>query len=371
MAIYALTDDQLVAVSATSFSAENIHERKHIQQLLKANISVLDDGLMVIAEEFGEWVDSSRRIDLLCIDTDANLVVVELKRTEDGGHMELQALRYAAMISAMTFEQLVETHARYRNSAQPDHEGARATILEFLGWTDPDEDQFGQDTRIILASANFSKELTTAVLWLRDRDIDIRCVRLQPYRLADGPVLLDVQQLIPLPETASFQTQIGVKRQAERKQRAERYDIRNAFWSKLVARPDAHHHSHIRPGAYSWIGVSMGVRGIGLNLSVRKQDCQAEIYIDRGKDAEQENTEIFDQLYAHKAEIDGAFGSPLEWQRLDDARACRIAARCIGGWQSPEEDWHHIQAELLATCDRLHDAIKPFIKRLTLNGKSI
>ena len=36
--------------------------------------------------------------------SDANLVVVELKRTEDGGLMDLQALRYAAMISAMPFE---------------------------------------------------------------------------------------------------------------------------------------------------------------------------------------------------------------------------------------------------------------------------
>lgn len=94
MAIYQLTDEQLIAVSATSFSAENIHERRHIQQQLKANIEVLDQGLMVIAEEFGDWLDSARRIDLLCIDTDANLVVVELKRTDDGGHMELQALRY-------------------------------------------------------------------------------------------------------------------------------------------------------------------------------------------------------------------------------------------------------------------------------------
>jgi hypothetical protein len=28
--------------------------------------------------------------------------LVELKRTADGGHMELQALRYAAMVSTMT-----------------------------------------------------------------------------------------------------------------------------------------------------------------------------------------------------------------------------------------------------------------------------
>ena len=36
-----------------------------------------------VAEEFSDWEDSHRRIDLLCLDKDADLVVVELKRTED------------------------------------------------------------------------------------------------------------------------------------------------------------------------------------------------------------------------------------------------------------------------------------------------
>ena len=54
---------------------------------------------MVLAEEFGDWEDSRRRIDLLCLDPNAQLIVVELKRTVDGGHMELQALRYSAMVS--------------------------------------------------------------------------------------------------------------------------------------------------------------------------------------------------------------------------------------------------------------------------------
>ena len=45
---------------------------------------------MVIEEEFGDWEDSLRRIDLLCLNRKAQLVVLELKRTEDGGHMELK-----------------------------------------------------------------------------------------------------------------------------------------------------------------------------------------------------------------------------------------------------------------------------------------
>ena len=47
----------------------------------------------VLTEEFRDWQDSYRRIDLIGLDKEANLVVIELKHSEDGGHMELQALR--------------------------------------------------------------------------------------------------------------------------------------------------------------------------------------------------------------------------------------------------------------------------------------
>jgi len=359
MAIYALTNEQLVPVSATSFTAENIHERRHIQQLLKANIAVLGEDLMVIAEEFGEWIDSARRIDLLCIDTVANLVVVELKRTEDGGHMELQALRYAAMISAMTFEQLVETHARSRNAAQPDQDEAKAAILDFLGWSGPDEDQFGQDTRIILASANFSKELTTAVLWLRDRDIDIRCVRLQPYRLADGPVLLDVQQLIPLPETASFQTQIGVKRQAERKQRSERHDIRLEFWSQLLplAERSTSLHAGRSPTKDNWISTSAGRPGFSYNYNIRQRDSQVHLWI-------ADDEAAFHQLKAEKAQIEQEFGRALIWKKEESQKGTLIGALVDGGYRSDREDWSKVQSDLINAMVKLEQVLKPRLARL-------
>jgi len=87
MPIFQVTSKELKPISETTFGAEGIMERNDIQRMLREQISVLDDRLMVIAEEFGDWLDSSRRIDLLCIDSEANLVVVELKRTDDGGHM--------------------------------------------------------------------------------------------------------------------------------------------------------------------------------------------------------------------------------------------------------------------------------------------
>ena len=131
--------------------------------------------MLIIAEEFAEWDDSRRRIDLLGIDSDANLVVVELKRDDEGAHMELQAIRYAAMISSMTFERATEVYQAFLDESSPDQD-AKMELLKFLEWDEAREDDFAQDIRIVLVAADFSKELTTAVLWLNEHDLDIRAL---------------------------------------------------------------------------------------------------------------------------------------------------------------------------------------------------
>lgn len=68
MTIFRITDSAIEKVEETTFAREKLLERKDLQRRLKANISVLSPDLMVIAEEFGDWKDSSRRIDLLCFD---------------------------------------------------------------------------------------------------------------------------------------------------------------------------------------------------------------------------------------------------------------------------------------------------------------
>lgn len=275
--------------------------------------------------------------------------------------MELQALRYAAMVSAMKFEQAAEALARRLNRVAPDAEAAADHILEFLGWDEISEERFAPDTRIILASADFSKELTTAVMWLLERNVNIRCVRLKPYKLENGPVLLDIQQLIPLPEAATFQTQIGAKRQAERTERAERHDLRQQWWTTLLERSDAGMHKHITPGPSNWISVSS--RGLGWNYVVKEDEARAELYIDRGKGADAENKEIFDSLENHRDEIEQRFGGPLQWLRMDHKRASIVRAEVSGGYRSPEDEWNAIQASLVNAMTRLHTALQPHLPR--------
>lgn len=214
MAIYEISSDKFRKIDETSFSNAGLRERQDLQRLLRSQIEIVSPNTLIISEEFSQWEDSNRRIDLLGIDKDANLVVIELKRTEDGGHMELQSIRYAAMISAMTFERAVEVYSEYlkRIGSAAD---AQTSLLEFLDLQEPDPDNFAQDVRIVLVSAEFSKELTTTVIWLNDRDMNIQCIRIKPYS-DNGRILVDIQQIIPLPEAEDYRVQLKEKQQRER-----------------------------------------------------------------------------------------------------------------------------------------------------------
>jgi hypothetical protein len=229
MALYELTADGLSERAAAEFAALQLYERADLQRLIAAEPRVLGEELLVIAEEFGGWEDANRRIDILALDRDGRLVVIELKRTSTGGHMELQALRYAAMVSSMTFDEAAAAYARYWADKRPGDEiDARAEIGDFLDVDSSDDPDLSTDVRIVLVSAGFGREITTAVLWLNRFDgMDIRCVRLTPYEL-DGRVLIDIQQLIPLPEAGDYQ--VRLRRKDLARARAPRVDGRD--WTR-------------------------------------------------------------------------------------------------------------------------------------------
>lgn len=223
MTIYRITENSITPIQRSTFGQQGLRERQDLQAMLKHNIQIISPDTLVVAEEFGEWEDSRRRIDLLGIDRGANLVVIELKRTEDGGHMELQAIRYAAMISSLTFDKLVAIYSKYL-AANEIEEDATENLLEFLEWNEPDEDQFGQEVKIVLASAEFSKELTGSVMWLNEFGLNIRCVRMHPYN-DNGETILDIQTVIPIPEATDYQVRIQEKKAKERASRRSNRDL--------------------------------------------------------------------------------------------------------------------------------------------------
>ena len=360
MPLFHFTDKALLPVSETTYEDEQLLERQDLQRLMRDRIDSIAPGCMVLAEEFCNWQDSRRRIDLLCLGRDARLVVVELKRTKSGEQMELQALRYAAMVSTMTFDQAVLAHEGYLRERGSDRD-AEADILSFLDWESDADGEFGTGVQVILASADFSRELATTVLWLNGRGLDIRCIRIKPYRLRDE-ILIDVQTVIPLPEAEEYIVRLREReRESEQvKAQAARGDsIRKSFWEALLHRANKSGDlfSGISPTSQGWIGKGSGVSGLSFVYRITRMEAKVEFYIDTQDKLE--NERIFDALHARKEAIESAFGERLEWQRGDLKQSSQLVFTVPGGGYADEERWQELQDSMIDAMMRLERAIRP------------
>jgi hypothetical protein len=205
-------------------------------------------------------------------------------------------------------------------------------------------------------------EHVSAITWLNEASsANFYLLKLEAIKIGDSaPAPLLTLIVGPSEETKA----IGKAKQ----QFSERHDIRHAFWTRLLeyAKGQTRLHATISPSRYHWVGTGAGRSGISYNYVVWENETCVELYIDRGKESERENKAIFDSLVAKKAEIEKTFGGPLEWQRLDTKRACRIRnVISNGGWKD-EDQWNAANQATVDAMIRLEKALKPHVQTLSI-----
>lgn len=212
--------DKATKIKGSSFTNLNIWERTHIEEWVRTNPEILGEDLLIVSIEFDRFSNSNDRLDLLAVDREGNLVVVELKRDSAAGYADLQAIRYAAMVSSMTIDKLVPYYISYKKKYDDElltDLEAKEQIIEFV-----ESDSFSElstKPRIILCSEGFSAEITTTVLWLRESEIDISCVSITPYKV-DDKVIVVPKVVIPLEEAKQYL--IDIKRKEEEREQSSR-----------------------------------------------------------------------------------------------------------------------------------------------------
>lgn len=206
-------------VQPGNFVNLNVWERRYIQEWIRQAPDVLGEELLVVSMEFDRFKNSDDRLDILAIDRKGNLVVIELKRDVLASYADLQAIRYAAMVSSMTIEKLLPYYVSYqRNSLKREEvntETALEEIREFVTNGDPIE-ELSNKPRIILCSEDFSPELTTTVLWLNQNGLDISCVRITPHKV-DNNIVIVPTKIIPLQEAKQYLIEIQHKEEVKQK----------------------------------------------------------------------------------------------------------------------------------------------------------
>ena len=212
----------------------------------------------------------------------------------------------------------------------------------------------------IWITSNPRPEHEAAIHWLNQTlpaDVALYLVRLEAYRIGDSsPAPLLTVVAGPSPEAK----QIG----GQKKELAQRHVLRLEFWGQLLdrAKERTSLHARISPGKEHWISAGAGKSGLGFNYVIRMSDAQVELYIDQGE--AEANKRIFDRLFASKEQVEAVFGEPLEWQRLDDRRACRIRHILTQGGLADRDRWPEIQEAMIDAMVRLEKALKPQVKRL-------
>jgi len=296
------------------------HEAYDFTQWLENNISVLNEALEItLVNVDREHAAGSFSIDLVAEDEGGGTVIIE-NQLEKSNHDHLgKLITYLTAMSAKAAIWIV-------SDPRPEH--------------------------------------VAAITWLNESaSAEFYMVKVEAVKIGDSPPAPLFTLIVGPSEDAK---DVGVTK----REIAERYGIRKRWWTMLIERSAAVNklHAHLTPGEYSWLGTSSGVRGLNLNYTVTQDSCVAELYIDRGKDSQQENKRIFDQLVAHKEEIEASFGSSLRWERLEGKRASRIIyTQTGGGYRTPEEQWPSLQDGIINAMDRLEKALRPFLKELVLS----
>ena len=209
-------------VDEVSFIGLNIWERKHIQEWLRQAPELLGEELLILSIEFDRFTNSKDRLDILALDRKGNIVVVELKRDPFAGYADLQSIRYAAMVSSLTIDNLLPYYLAYQKKYlgvnSPSKENSLADIQEFV--TNEDFEELSNTPRIILCSEDFSQEITTTVLWLNENGLDISCVKITPHNLGDKIAIVP-NKIIPLQEAEQYL--IEIKKKEEKENKGKRY----------------------------------------------------------------------------------------------------------------------------------------------------
>lgn len=211
-------EKNIIRMPECDFSSIGVWERQDIEEWVEKNPEILGEKLLIIQKEFDGFDDTNERLDLLALDLEGNLVIIELKRDDSGRDVNWQAIKYAAYCSTLTMDDIFEIYSHYLSKKADGFDftkiEASKSISEFLDVSEEDL-SLNSKQRIILVSRLYRKEVLATVMWLLDNDIDVKCVRIQPYKdeHTDSFYLVPIV-ILPPPNTEDYR----IKRNSVRKE---------------------------------------------------------------------------------------------------------------------------------------------------------
>ena len=240
-----VSEKDMKQIKTVSLIQEKLKEQEDLQEWIVKHPECLcdnsDDELLIIQKEFSTWDDQSKkRLDLLALDKQGNLVVIENKRDESPYDVVAQAITYASFCETMIAERIIDEYSHYLSKYKKPAD-AQKKICEFLGKKEIQEikDIINRQQRIIIVAGDFPIEVTSAVLWLRNNyNLKIDCVCYHLYR-DDKALYVDFDKIIPIPGAEDYQVRLAEKRREENEAKCICAEYRD-YWFKVISYLEEH-----------------------------------------------------------------------------------------------------------------------------------
>ncbi len=193
----------------------------------------------------------------------------------------------------------------------------------------------GREAKIVIwISPQFRDEHKQALDWLNEHTredqaffgVEIKLVRIDSSRPA--PLFKLVSQPNEWQKAVSGSKPLSA--------RAKAYQV---FWQRFLEKlkEQAPGITYAQKGLpQNWCYIGAGKSGFSCGGAFKEDGFVIELYIDTGN--KEESKQIFDQFYKDKDGIEQELGTPLIWERIDNARASRIAIYHGGAIDSTEEE---------------------------------
>ena len=145
-----------------------------------------------------------------------------------------------------------------------------------------------------------------------------------------------------------------------------RYELRRKYWTCALpiiqkAHGEDGSFSNVNPSRDNWINGSFGIGGFYLCCVANYDAARTEVVF--GRENKQENKDAFDSLYTHKAEIESALGTTLQWNRGDDIKSSKVFIQLNNVSIENETDWLQMANFHADWTKKFYDVIVPFIKQ--------
>lgn len=358
------TANNVVKLEEKLFKELRIREREHLQEWIAKNPEMLGEELLIIQKEYDGFNDTFERLDLLAIDKDGGLVIIENKLDDTGRNVVWQALKYASYCSTLTTNQIIRLFQEYLDKSGIEAD-AKENLLEFL---ERDEKEFllnRGDQRIIFVANNYRKEVTSTVLWLLKHDIQVQCFRVKPYSMGEE-MFLQVEQIIPLPETKEFMIDAKEKEKEEKdiSKTVEESEARLIkFWGLLKTDLKNHNNDFLdRVSAKAHYSLGFWKGSGKFAYCIGRNTFRVELYFSNDPDKK-----LIDTMSKYKDEIDAIHNGEIVWERLENKKSSRIKYEMsqaemsnLEGRFSEEKYWPELIAWYRNAMINFYDKIYPF-----------